>query len=171
MGSQFNEYPDAPLSGWQHYGIMKTVEHKIHDWLKKINYEGYLLGLHIGYIVYEGDETREYSMSFGYVVDNLEYERDREADKQNAVHPLGPEVFDSLYSETRELIAETITSDIEFSVNLQITVSGSVIYGGLVCRPIVEGECKREENKCPAGSRRWLRQNPWGGWDCTHQAC
>ena len=77
------EYPDALLDGWKLYAIVKWAEFRIHEMLRKIEYDGHLIGLRVGYIVDPNGEAKEYSMAFGYVTDSAESEEDDSPEDQD----------------------------------------------------------------------------------------
>lgn len=165
------EYPDAPLSAWKHYGILKIVEKRVHQMLQEAEYDGHLVGLRVGYIAYADGGPQPYSMAFGYVVEDSDIEQDDSPEDTDESSPLTEENFDDLYNETFDLISANIPSEIDFSVIVETAVNPKFKRGGKVCRIVEEGECNKHGDANHAGQRCYLRLKNSGKWRCIHKTC
>ena len=170
--------PVAPLSTWNHYRIVKKIERKVQIYLHDQGYEGYCLGIRVGYSVYQGEseEPQSQSLSFGYVTEaddktdtwlNHYKNSVRDLNPPETDNPLTDDFIDELYTEAANLIKANIDPSVEtFTVLLETAVSGSVKKKGRDCRRPRGTEC----NQACTG-RRVLRQRNNGTWFCTHQVC
>jgi len=163
------EDPDSPIPGWKHYAIFKIIEQEAQKFLQDIEYDGHLVGLRVGYIVFSGDESQEYSMEFGNVVgdtnNNMEDDVPEVAER---AHPLIEKNIDELYDQAYNLIKANLASDVDFSVILEAAVNRTIIYAGKVCRVVRAGECN---NPTHVDRRFYLRLTNFGQWRCTHESC
>jgi len=176
---QLDEEPQAPLSFWKQYRIVKIIERKVQKYLHDLNYQGYSLGIRIGYAIYPNEDTEnpeKHFVSFGYIGEDDKKEDAWLVHYKNSVsdinppetdNPLTDPFIDELYTETANYIRANISSEVQiFTVLLETAVSGSVKKKGRDCR-------RPRPNECGAGcnGRRILRQRNDGTWFCTHQAC
>lgn len=170
--------PEAPLSIWAHYKIVKRIERKIQLYLHDHEYPGYCLGVRVGYSIYtpETEEPEKHALSFGYVTENGDKVDPWTEHFKNSVpdlnppeteNPLTDEFIDELYLEAANYIKANIDPGVEtFTVLLETAVSGSVKAKGRDCRKPRGNECSQ---RCPG--RRVMKQRNNGTWFCTHQVC
>lgn len=150
------DYPDAPLSAWQHYGITDYAGKKIQDQLdNNTDYKGYLIGLGVSYMHNENI----YEMVFG---------KSETIGESQTEFPLSDDFLSNLYGT----VAKFVNNDrIDISeVTLITTFSGSILGAKTVCRQVQAGECKHNQNH--VGTMRHCKSTDNGvTWKCLGDGC
>jgi hypothetical protein len=162
------DYPDSPLSGWKHYGIMKLAEKMIHDELEGLNYGGKLVGLRISYFVGGSDNPEkqedlgdEHQMAFGYNVE------DDGPDTIEEAPPPSEEFINGLYDFVSDMIANNISPYVlGFSVRLDTAFNQIPTKYTIACRFVGQNECTQGHT----GVFRMISINH-GPWRCLHRPC
>jgi hypothetical protein len=152
--------PKSPVSGWKHYGIFSYTEKRIRTLLDESGYKsGYLIGLQVGYVY----RKRSYMMAFGYGVG------EQERQMPDAQTVLGRDLFIALYRELRTLFKQNSDASGDISVNLDLTISGSLFQISFECDIVQQGECDANPNH--VGQVMILSRVGNENWKCTHQIC
>lgn len=155
----FPEYPEAPLSAWKHSGITKYVGDKVIQELERVQYQGDMVGLNVGYVL---EDESTYSMSFGRTEIPETTSKDENPEKEL---PLSDEFLIDLYKTINELIAANVPGYLgKLSSVLTIVMTGSYTSISIICR--TPQSCTLRHT-----GTRWCKSVNRGTWVCLHTRC
>lgn len=148
------DYPDAPLPAWKHYGITNFASQKIVEELEDVQYQGYMIGLKVGYSLEA--EKKTYAMSFGKVPPAEEEPEDQDEDTDL---PVSDEFLLSLYQTVHDYMRANGSEVL--STELTIVFTGSVKT--VIVKCIAPQVCDRGHR-----GKRWCKKVNTGPWTCLH---
>jgi hypothetical protein len=157
----FPDYPDSPLSGWQHHGLLDYAGRRVQKELERVKYTGCLMKIGISYTLvdqYNGAVGKVYEMTFGDSSPN-------DSSAQDA--PLSDGFLSELHDQLSRYIHKNVSNySGRIETALAIMLSEPVYAIIIVCRIVISGECDQgHENttkKCKKSGNSWK---------CLHTNC
>ncbi|HLF74228.1 MAG TPA: hypothetical protein VI524_07780 [Anaerolineales bacterium] len=163
------DFPNSPVSGWKHFGILKRAEARIHAELIKQKYDGRLVGLRVTYGKLNTANEQEdelidpYTMSYGYDLHDMEL-LDQDDD------PLSDDFIIELYEEISDLVHKNAKIDIrDRVVSLEANLNPKTknrIVRPMICRV---GQCDRPPDSCIGKWRIMISRDGGRTWRCRHR--
>jgi|GEM_PF-2245836 len=155
------DFPESPLPGWQHHGLLDYVGTRVQEELERIGYPGCLVYASVAYTLVgdEGQDGETYAMTFG---------KDVYDDDDDDAFPLSDEfMLEQFYTVNRYVYEHARWRGGQIDTAVSFIVTGSRRKVTFMCRIVQAGECNQGHNT----TRQTCKRVNKGPWRCCHSAC